>query len=83
MPSANLQSHHKWALKDGEPVLVPQPKGGLQVQRKRWVVERTLAWLTRSRRLSRDYEGLITSSEAFIQLGSIRLMLSRRFPFRY
>lgn len=73
----------KVVLIDGKAVLVRQPKGGFQVQRKRWVVERTLAWLTRFRRLSRDYEGLTTSSEAFIQLGAIRLMLSRLSPFRY
>jgi transposase len=73
----------KLEIIDGKAVLLRQPKGGFQVQRKRWVVERTLAWLTRFRRLSRDYEGLTSSSEAFIQLGSIRLMLSRLSPFRY
>ncbi|HXR66691.1 MAG TPA: transposase [Ktedonobacteraceae bacterium] len=70
-------------LRNGKARLVRLPKEGFQVQRKRWVVERTLAWLTRFRRLSRDYEGLTTSSEAFIQLGAIQLMLSRLSPFRY
>lgn len=83
MPSASNESHQKWVLIDGEPVLIRQPKGGFQVQRQRWKVERTLAWLTRFRRLARDYEGLTPSSEAFIQLGSIRLMLSWLSPFRY
>ena len=70
-------------FRNGKARLVRQSKEGFQVQRKRWVVKRTLAWLTRFRRLSRDYEGLATSSEAFIQLGAIRLMLSRLSPFRY
>jgi transposase len=74
-----------WLWRKGRPVWkpIPKPKTGFVVQRKRWVVERTLAWLTRFRRLSRDYEGLTTSSEAFLQLGAIRLMLSRLAPFRY
>ncbi|HEU5381985.1 MAG TPA: DDE transposase, partial [Ktedonobacteraceae bacterium] len=38
---------------------------------------------TRFRRLSRDYEGLPSSSEALIQLAAIRLMLSRLAPFQY
>jgi transposase len=83
VPHAHHESHQQWELVDGKPVLVRKPKGGFQVQRKRWVVERTFAWLTRFRRLARDYEGLTTSSEAFLQIASIRLMLSRLSPFRY
>ncbi len=44
---------------------------------RRWVVERTFAWLTRHRRLSRDYERVPQSSEAFIYVALIRLMLVR------
>ena len=43
----------------------------------RWVVERTHAWLGRCRRNSKDYERLEESSEAMIQISSIRLMLKR------
>lgn len=50
---------------------------GFHVLPRRWVVERTFAWLGRSRRLSRDYERLPTSSEALIYLTSIRLLLHR------
>jgi transposase len=83
VPHACNESHQQWELVNGEPVLVHKPKKGFHVQRKRWVVERTFAWLTRFRRLARDYEGLTTSSEAFLQIASIRLMLSRLSPFRY
>ena len=72
----------RWALKDGELVRLPGPKGGFQVQRQRWKVERTLGWLIRYRRLARDYEGLPSSSEALIQIASIRLFLTRLTPFR-
>jgi putative transposase len=50
---------------------------GFQVLPKRWVVERTFAWITRNRRLARDYERLAQSSEAFIYLAMIRLGLRR------
>ena len=50
---------------------------GFQVLPKRWVVERTFAWITRNRRLARDYERLTESSEAFIYLAMIRLGLRR------
>jgi hypothetical protein len=53
---------------DGELVRLPGPKGGFQVQRHRWKIERTLGWLIRYRRLARDYEGLPSSSEALIQI---------------
>jgi putative transposase len=45
---------------------------GFQVLPKRWIVERTFAWITRNRRLARDYERLAQSSEAFIYLAMIR-----------
>lgn len=52
------------------------PKG-FQVLPRRWVVERTLAWLTRHRRLSRDFEGTHKSSEAFIYLAMTKRMISK------
>lgn len=42
---------------------------------KRWIVERTFAWLSQSRRLSKDYEITVASAEAFIKISSIRTML--------
>jgi len=50
---------------------------GFVVQPKRWVVERTFGWLNRSRRLSKDYERTTASSEAFIKVAMIHLMVRR------
>jgi hypothetical protein len=44
---------------------------------RRWVVERTIAWIGRYRRLSKDYEYLPASSETMIYLAMSRLMLRR------
>ena len=44
---------------------------------RRWVVGRTFGWLGRSRRLSKDYEHSVESSEAFIYLAMLRIMLRR------
>ena len=82
MPKPGNDSHEEWTLEDGVPVCHRHPKGGFQVQRHRWKVERTFGWLIRYRRLARDYEGLPSSSEALIQIASIRLFLTRLTPFR-
>jgi putative transposase len=50
---------------------------GFAVLPLRWIVERTLGWLMRSRRLSKDYERLVQTSETFIEVAMIRLMLRR------
>jgi putative transposase len=50
---------------------------GFVVLPKRWIVERTLAWMSRQRRLSRDYERLTQTSEAFVYVAMIRLMVKR------
>jgi putative transposase len=51
--------------------------GGFKVLPRRWVVERTLAWINRYRRLSKDYEYTCQSSEAMIFIAMIRTMLNR------
>ena len=50
---------------------------GFKVVKRRWVVERTFAWLGRNRRLSKEYEGTVASSEAFIKLAMVHLMARR------
>ncbi len=45
--------------------------------KRRWVVERTFAWIMRNRRMSRDYEFLAATTEALLYVCMIRLMLKR------
>jgi putative transposase len=52
------------------------PKG-FQVSPKRWIVERTLGWFNRYRRLSKDYELLPQTGEAMIRIAMIHLMIRR------
>jgi transposase len=57
------------------------PPPGFHVIPRRWVVERTFAWFSHNRRLSKDYERLCATSEAWIYLTMIRLMLRRLARF--
>jgi transposase len=50
---------------------------GFEVVPKRWIVERTLAWISRCRRLARDFERYARTTAAFIRLAMIRIMLPR------
>jgi putative transposase len=50
---------------------------GFEVMPKRWIVERTIAWLNRCRRLAKDWENLNRKALAFLRLASIRLMLRK------
>ena len=63
-----------WLL---EAVMCSDKQQGFSVLPKRWIVERTFGWLNGCRRLSKDYEGLPETSETFIYLAMIRLMLKR------
>jgi len=66
-----------WAL---EIVKRPDDATGFRVLPRRWVVERTFGWLGRCRRLSKDYEALPETSEAWIYLAMTHLMLRRLKP---
>ncbi len=57
-----------------------QPGGGFERLPRRWVVERTFAWLGRSRRLSKDYEQRPENSEAVVYLAAIACFLKRLKP---
>lgn len=50
---------------------------GFEVLPRRWVVERTFAWLLHHRRLVRDYEKTVASAKAFVLLAAIRIMLNQ------
>ena len=58
-------------------VLRPEQTKGFVLLKKRWVVERTFGWLMGARRLVRDYELLPETSETFIYLSMIRVMVRR------
>jgi putative transposase len=59
----------------------PPPLPAFTILPRRWVVERTFAWIGRSRRMSKDYEYLPETGEAFIYAAMIRLMLTRLARF--
>ena len=50
---------------------------GFAVLPKRWIVERTLSWIRRNRRLARDVKHLARTAEALVKLAMIRIMLTR------
>ena len=70
----------QWSL---EVMKRPEGTKGFVLLAKRWVVERTHAWIGRCRRHSRDYERYTTSSAAMIQMRSIGTMLRRLSPSPY
>jgi putative transposase len=53
------------------------PQRGFQILPRRWVVERTFSWLSQNRRMSKDYERLCATGEAFIYAAMTRLMVRR------
>jgi len=63
-----------WVPPGVAPPIIPT---GFQVLPRRWVVERTFAWIGRYRRFSKDYEQLCESVESLIYLAMTRLMLAR------
>jgi putative transposase len=58
-------------------VLRSDDQKGFAVLHRRWVVERTFAWLSQARRLSKDYEGLVSTSEAMVYIVMIRVIVRR------
>lgn len=73
-----------WNLRQGRgkrrihlEIVAKVSRGTFAVLPRRWVVERTFAWLGRSRRLSKDYEALCETSQAFVFIAMIHLMAKR------
>lgn len=70
--AAALKPLGRWRLK-----IVKRPAGvqGFEVLPRRWVVERTLAWLSRNRRLAKDFETTLASAHARLFLASVQLIV--------
>ena len=71
-----VRKPRRWVRCPADQEPPPRP-AGFQVLPRRWVVERTFAWLGRYRRLSKDYEALPATEEAWIYLAMSSLMLAR------
>ena len=72
--AAWCQATGKWELAVVE--RAPGTRGWSRVPR-RWVVERTFSWISRNRRMSKDYERKVQTSETLIQVAMIRLLVTR------
>jgi transposase len=71
----SLKQHQGWQLR-----IVRRRQRAFKITGLNWIVERSFAWLGRNRRLSKDYEYRLQTSETMIDLASIRLMLNRIAP---
>jgi putative transposase len=69
----------EWAKAEGKKVAWQRlmPPGGFRVLPRRWVVERTFAWICHNRRMAKDYERLCATGEAFVYAAMTRLMVRR------
>jgi putative transposase len=70
-----LERREGWRL-----VIVKRRERAFRVVGLTWIVERSLAWLGRNRRLSKDYEYHVQTSETMVDIAAIRLMLNRLAP---
>jgi putative transposase len=67
-----VENTFNWVLE-----IVKRDSKEFKVLPKRWIVERTISWINNSRRNAKDYEYLLETSEAMVQLAMIRIMLNR------
>ena len=72
--AAALERIGRWTLE-----IVRRPAGarGFDILQRRWVVERTLAWLNRNRRLAKDFEASIATAQAWLFIASVQLLTKR------
>ena len=73
--AAAIQRHEGWRL-----VIVKRSELAFKIVGLNWIVERTFGWLGRHRRLSKDYEFKVQTSETLIEIAAIRTMLNRLAP---
>jgi hypothetical protein len=73
-PSQWCRASGSWELEEVE--RLPGQRG-FSVQPRRWVVERSFSWFSHNRRLSKDYERKVQTSETLIQIAMIRLLITR------
>ena len=74
--SAEL-AHHLLRLDGWKLQIVKRRQRAFKITGLTWIVERSFAWLGRNRRLSKDYEYCVQSSETMIEIAATRLMLNR------
>ncbi len=72
--TAALQPHGTWTI---EIVKRSDAAKGFVLLPRRWVVERTFAWLNRNRRLAKDFEALISTATTWVMIASVKLIMRR------
>ena len=73
--AVEVKRHEGWRL-----VIVKRSEPAFKIVGLNWIVERTFGWLGRHRRLSKDYEFRVQTSETLIEIAAIRTMLNRLAP---
>ena len=71
----HLVEHTGWELR-----IIKRPRPAFEIVGPNWIVERTFAWLGRHRRLSKDYEFRVQTSEELITIAACTLILKRLAP---
>ena len=71
---AALDGKGRWSI---EVVKRSDTMRGFEPLPRRWVVERTLAWLSRNRRLAKDFEATIATAQAWLFIGNVQLLIRR------
>jgi putative transposase len=73
--AAEIKRHEGWRL-----VIVKRSEPAFKIVGLNWIVERTFGWFSRHRRLSKDYEFKVQTSETLFEIAGIRTMLNRLAP---
>ena len=73
--AAEIERREAWKL-----VIVKRSECAFKITGLTWIVERTFAWLGRSRHLTKDYERHVRTSETMIDIAAVRLMINKLTP---